>query len=157
MGWEDSSSNLFTIRGQYYGVPRDGVLQIVAGSEDLQLREFQFCVHERFVYEYDIYSNWVHDMRIERIVDVTQSKLPRCIKGTGACPPEGSGPSDRFMEIKDNHSVFDLLEWLQDTLEHELPMNDLREAPAERLPWANTWFDPAEANARLQTLECYIA
>ena len=61
------------------------------------------------------------------------------------------------METKDNHSVFDLLEWLQDALEHELPMNDLREELAERLPWVNCWFDPAEANARLQSLECYIA
>ena len=37
MGWEDIHLHRFAIRGQWYGVPREGALNLHAGSEDLEL------------------------------------------------------------------------------------------------------------------------
>ncbi len=64
MGWEDIHLNRFTIRGQLYGVPCDGGMSLSTRPDNLQFIDFGFCEHDRFVYEYDFYSRWIHDIRI---------------------------------------------------------------------------------------------
>ena len=139
MGWGDVHLHQFTIRGQIYGVPQLGAANMFAGPPDLKLQAFEFRPHDRFEYEYDFYSNWVHDIRVEG-VDSAVGSLPRCIGGVGACPPEDAGPPARFMELKAGHSVFRMVDWLKGELARNTPMDEIREALAERLPWANVWF-----------------
>lgn len=154
MDWGDMHLHQFIIRGQLYGVPQIGAANLFAGPPDLALAAFEFRSHDRFVYEYDFYSNWLHDIRVER-VEHAVGPLPRCIGGVGACPPEDSGPPARFMARKDERSVFRLVEWLQGELEHNAPLHDMREELAERVAWANIWFKSEEANTRLRALDCY--
>ncbi len=150
MGWEDIHLNRFTIRGQLYGVPRDGGMSFFTRPDRLQLIDFAFCEHDRFVYEYDFYSRWIHDIRVEKVLDSASLSLPTCIAGVGACPPEGSGPADHFMQRLDEHSIVDTLEWLQDSLDNNVPMADMREELIDRLRWVDNRFNRHEANARLQ-------
>lgn len=117
MGWEDIHLHQFTIRGQWYGVPRDGAMCFYAGTEDLWLSAFGLRTHERFTYEYDFRAGWLHDIRVEEILQVPVGKnVPACIAGVGRCPPEDCGPPERFMEELDERSPYDLLEWLQEEL-----------------------------------------
>ena len=154
MGWGDLHLHQFTIRGQSYGVPQVGAENAFAGPADLPLEAFDFQAHDRIEYEYDFYSNWVHDIRVER-VDNAVGSLPRCIGGVGACPPEDSGPPARFMALKDERSVFRMIDELERALERDVPMEEIRQALAERLPWANIWFQNEEANTRLRALDGY--
>jgi hypothetical protein len=45
---------------------------------------------EKFLYEYDFGDDWEHEILVENILPVEQ-KLPICIKGKRACPPEDVG------------------------------------------------------------------
>ena len=58
MGWTDEHLHRFTIRGQWFGVPREGGLHFFAGTHRLRLAEFDFRAHESFRYEYDFHSDW---------------------------------------------------------------------------------------------------
>ena len=116
----------------------------------LQLIDFGFCEHDRFVYEYDFYSRWIRDIRIEKVFDSASRTLPTCIAGVGACPPESSGPVDIFMQRHDEHSIDDTLEWLQESLDDNSPMADMREDFIDRLRWVDNRFNRHEANTRLQ-------
>lgn len=98
MGWEDIHLNRFSIRGQLYGVTRDGGMSFFTRPDRLQLIEFGFCEHDRFVYEYDFYSRWIHEIRAKKVLDSASQSLATCIAGVGACPPEDSGPVDHFMQ-----------------------------------------------------------
>ena len=116
----------------------------------LQLIDFGFCEHDRFVYEYDFYSHWIHDIRIEKVIDTASRTLPNCIAGVGACPPEESGPADHFMQRLDEHSIVDTLEWIQESLDDNIPMAELRVELIDRLRWVDNRFNRHEANTRLQ-------
>lgn len=150
MGWEDIHLNRFTIRGQRYGVPREGGMSFSTRPDRLRLIDFGFCEHDRFVYEYDFYSGWIHDIRIEKVFDSASSSLPRCIAGVGACPPEESGPADHFMQQLDEHSIFDTLDWIHESLDDNIPMAAIREELIDRLRRVDNRFDRREANARLR-------
>ena len=84
------------------------------------MARFYFRPHERFSYEYDFYAGWLHDVRVEQILTHSAVKrLPVCTAGVGACPPEASGPPERFMDVLDRRTVFDLIEMLQDELQRD--------------------------------------
>lgn len=86
MGWENIHLNQFTIRGEHYGVYHDGGICFRTDPDQLRLCDFGFHIHDRFLYEYDFYSEWLHDIRIEKILDIDACKLPRCVGGRGFCP-----------------------------------------------------------------------
>ena len=152
MGWTDDHLHRFTIGGQWFGVPRAGGLCFFAGSHRLRLAEFHFRAHERFRYEYDFHSGWVHDVRIEKILPrASVQQVPVCVAGVGACPPEDSGPPDRLMAILDDHSGVDFMLWLEDELEKpSLDRAALRESLSDWGPWLDRRFDRKAANARLK-------
>ena len=151
MGWEDCHLNRFTIRGQFYGFPLEGGMCFSTHPDRYRLIDFDFCEHERFVYEYDFFSCWVHDVRIEKLRASVSGLRPMCIAGVGACPPEDSGPADCYMQQFDEHTAEDTLEWLRESLNSNLPMADIREEFIDRTRWADNRFDRCEANARLQS------
>ena len=64
MGWEDDHQHRFMIRGRCFNRPQPG--GVYYGGAELVLSAFDFHGDERFVYEYDFCSHWVHDVRIER-------------------------------------------------------------------------------------------
>ena len=124
---------------------------LFAGTHRLRLAEFDFRAHERFRYEYDFHSDWVHDIRVEKILPRASVRhVPVCIAGVGRCPPEDSGPPDRFMATLDEYSGFDFMTWLEDELEKPgLDRAALRQALSDWRPWLDRRFDRKAANARL--------
>ena len=140
MGWSDEHVHRFVIRGREYGVPRAGGIGFGLGSHRLVLEAFDF------------HCAWYHDIRVEKIVaDTERQPLPVCIAGVGGCPPEDSGPADRFMQALDDHSGEDFIEWVEDLLEkHELDRSELCEGLDAWRPWIDRHFDRKAANARLR-------
>lgn len=54
---------------------------------------------KKFTYIYDFGDDWFHDITIEDEMDETLI-YPRCIAGKGACPPEDSGGSWGYENMK---------------------------------------------------------
>lgn len=114
-GWEDWHLHQFLIRGKRYGVTKSGGMTFVDNPRHIQLGDFQFRVRERFVYEYDFYAAWEHEIRVLKRLTMEQKKsYPCCIGGARQGPPErsccyttssDSGPAFRFMQLRQHYSV----------------------------------------------------
>jgi len=62
------------------------------------LRKEAFAIGE---YEYDMGDSWMHHIELESILDAKPNqKYPLCIDGKNACPPEDSGSTYGFANLK---------------------------------------------------------
>ena len=62
--------NRFHIHGKDYGVAHEGGLTFSDDPEGVRLAQFRFRLRERFLYEYDFYDRWQHDVWPRRGVAV---------------------------------------------------------------------------------------
>jgi hypothetical protein len=92
MGWWDSHLHQFIVGDVYYGVPSSEDWYEVKDERRAKLSQIAPQEKSKFIYEYDFGDDWLHVILIEKILppDPTQ-KLPVCIKGRRACPPEDVG------------------------------------------------------------------
>jgi len=98
MGWTNSHLHRFLIHGKEYGLAYDGGPGFAEDPRQSRLRDFQFRLHERFLYEYDFGDNWQHDMRVEQIVAADRQCIyPICIGGKRAAPPEECGRVEAYL------------------------------------------------------------
>jgi len=111
MGWEDCHLNRFTIRGEFYGFPLEGGMCFSTHPNHVQLIDFDFREHERFVYEYDFFSCWDSELIIEKLCASKSGLQLICIDGVGVCPRDDLGSADCYMQQLDEHSAEDTLEW----------------------------------------------
>jgi hypothetical protein len=132
-GWEDYHLHQYTVGGIEYGDPDNdeyGDLDI-HDETAVPLRELGLSHGESFTYIYDFGDNWTHTLRLERVLTVEDRKrLPRCLAGERACPPEDVGGIGGYAEF---------LEALTDP---EHPEHD------RYLQWIGGSFDPEAFNPK---------
>lgn len=103
-GWSDEHLHRFIVHGAEYALPRDG-----AGwhrdARTVPLTRFGLRHGERFVYEYDFYDAWRHDIRVEQITAaVPGQRYPLCSGGARTAPPEGCGGAWAFLALRLQHN-----------------------------------------------------
>ena len=135
MGWTNSHLHDFEIHGQ-----RFTDLETWEGFDEAdepgdtwatRLCDLQLEERDSFTYLYDFGDHWMHDVVVEEIIPVPKGqRLPMCIAGARACPPEDCGGP---------HGYFELLEALHDAAhpEHE-----------SYLVWVGGSFDPEAFDLR---------
>jgi len=102
MGWSDAHLNRFHIHGKDYGVAHEGGLTFSDDPERVSLAQFGFRLRERFLYEYDFYDRWEHDVRLEKVLPLNSKRvLPVCSGGQRPAPPEDCGGARAYMEEGD--------------------------------------------------------
>src|SRR5690606_3792295 len=70
----------------------EGGASFTDDPDQTTLSGFRFRASERFGYLYDFGDNWDHDIVIEKILPLDETKAyPLCLTGRGECPPEDSG------------------------------------------------------------------
>ena len=119
-GWSDAHLNLFRIHGQDYGVYHDGGTSFSTDPEQVRLRDFNFRINERLLYEYDFGDGWQHEVRVEACLALDDKRTyPCCIGGKRRAPPEGCGGAMAFTTRRDavQSHVEDLLDDIQDDLD----------------------------------------
>jgi hypothetical protein len=119
MGWMDSHLHQFEAKGQLYGKP--GSDSYLPMRDDARTRLDQLLTQPKdsILYEYDFGDSWTHQIVLEKIVPASpELKVPQCIAGARACPPEDCGGVFGYAELlqalKDpSHPEHeDMLEWL---------------------------------------------
>ncbi len=121
-GWDDEHLHEFEIRASKYGVRHEddglGFTRTVRSEDKAALRNL-VQPGERFTYTYDFGDNWVHQITVEKAVDIEQgATYPRCIGGERACPPEDCGGVWGYANILDaiadpnRGGREELLEWV---------------------------------------------
>ena len=81
MGWSDIHLNRFHLHGKDYGVAHEGGLTFSDDPEGVRLAQFGFRLRERFLYEYDFYDGWQHDVRLEKVLPLNAKRLLRSVLG----------------------------------------------------------------------------
>ena len=155
MGWSDTYLHQFDIWGKKYGLHYAGGLSFADNARNIFLKDFQFRINEKFVYEYNFFDHWVHAIRLEKKLPVdSRKKYPRCIGGSCAVPPEDCGGSLSFMELKDYYSVWKIEEKIIKAIEQYEEEKD-RESFNETIENLEYWltfhkFDQKKINHQLQ-------
>jgi len=96
MGWYNCHFHQFISEGVLYGVSEN----MFGDDLDLGLEDESKCKLSQLLtqekdfllYEYDFGDSWMHKIVLEKIRPYEESlKVPSCIKGKRACPPEDCG------------------------------------------------------------------
>jgi hypothetical protein len=113
MDWSDTYLNQFRIHGKTYGVYHSGGIHFTDDAHAVKLKQFQFRLKEKFIYEYNFFHHWKMMIRVEELnVAEIKKYYPICIDGKYAAPPEDCGGPDAFMELCDYYSPWRLQEKL---------------------------------------------
>jgi hypothetical protein len=100
MGWTDTHLHVFSTAAGDYGVP-DPELGF-RNERNARLAQFLKQQGDRVQYVYDFGDGWEHDIVLEQRVDPGPGvRLPGCLAGNGACPPEDSGGPWGYADLKD--------------------------------------------------------
>jgi hypothetical protein len=120
MGWSDSHLHQFIIRGKKYGIAQPGGIWFSDDPHHICLNSFHFRLKERFLYEYNFYDEWHHEIRVEKYLPFDPGKpYPRCIGGGRSAPPEDCGGPWKFMALRQQYSEWYIFERLLEILEQE--------------------------------------
>lgn len=100
-GWTDSHLHMFTVGEDSYGLPDpDGDLNWIKNDARVKLDQVLAKAKDSFVYEYDFGDSWDHQVVHEKIISEPLSlKVPSCIGGARACPPEDCGGVPGYAEF----------------------------------------------------------
>ena len=105
MGWTRSHLYQFEIHGQAFTdletwEPFDDE-DVEPGDPDLtRLADFHFKQGAAFTYLYDFGDYWMHDVVVQEILPVPQGqRLPQCLAGARACPPEDCGGPAGYFQL----------------------------------------------------------
>lgn len=102
MNWNDQHLHCFRIHGKDYGVAHIGGISFSDDAERVSLGSFRFRIRERFLYEYDFYNQWVHEIRLEKKLPLSAKRIyPVCVGGAHLSPPEDCGGARVYMESRD--------------------------------------------------------
>ena len=106
MGWDGDHLHVFYARGvKYWTSPAydDSDLDYEDDSEH-EVRELLWRSRMKIMWEYDLGYSWTHDIVVQSIKPTDpEVVLPRCIDGSGACPPEDSGFDTRYWAMREAH------------------------------------------------------
>ncbi len=133
MGWSDEHLHEFSVVNpctggtESIGIPDDeGWGPPVAPGWRRNIAFYFSEANPKAKYVYDFGDNWLHKVRLEKVLDRQPGvKYPVCVGGRRACPPEDCGgvPGyERLLEIvaDPSHEEFETMrEWLGDDFEPE--------------------------------------
>jgi hypothetical protein len=127
MGWDGGHLHEFVFGDTNYGVPDADF-----PSDPPMLNEARVSLAKAlgalksFTYIYDFGDNWQHRVKVEKVLSADpELRLPICLDGRNACPPEDVGGVPGYIEFLD--AIIDPAHE-----EHQLLLN-----------WCGGSFDPA--------------
>jgi hypothetical protein len=118
----------------------------------VQLRSLHLRIKERFLYEYDFYASWQHQIRLEKIFPFDPTKTyPVCIDGARSAPPDWCNGPFAYLEQKQYFSIDRIGRRLLEIVEDgEARAGDYREEVTTMLFWLEAnLFDRKAVNHRL--------
>lgn len=126
MGWWDEHLHAFEAGGVAYGEPDPDFPSDLRQERNVRLDKIA-QEGETFRYEYDFGDSWVHEIKVEQVLDPEPGvRYPRCLAGKRACPPEDCGgvPGyERMLEIVGNpkdEEHEEMVEWLGEEFDPEV-------------------------------------
>ena len=104
MGWEGNHPYLFKLGDVQYTVLPQTVRRLPSQIGDAEHTYLNQIIPLRnkpfsFKYLYDLNDEWGHGITVEGIIPLdARRRYPLCLDGERACPPEGCGGVERYVE-----------------------------------------------------------
>lgn len=141
MGWENYHLYEFEAGNARISVPNEDLEDII-DSKKIALSDILKTERQKIRYTYDFGDSWEHSITIEKILENNNGiRVPTCISGERACPPEDCGGIYGYKELLEikknkNHPEYKemIVEWLGEDFDPEK-------------------FDISEANKSLKKLK----
>ncbi len=163
MGWNDYHLHEFEIAGQRY---TDPMVDIEGDKNEAFVRLKQLIPHEKtkFRYIYDFGDGWLHEILVEKILPPDpekERKLPLCLKGKRACPPEDVGGINGYYDFleaiqdpnhPDHKHLSNWIEAVEHVKSEEEENEDISEQNPETPLFDPEYFNLEEANNVLAEL-----
>lgn len=132
MGWQNAHLHEFEVKGERFSEFDEDIESGARDSASVTLRDLGLRrKNQKLTYHYDFGDDWLHEIVIESALPVDPDvKLPLCLTGRQACPPEDCGGI---------YGYYDLLEAISDP---EHPEHE------EMSEWMDPDFDPAAFDAK---------
>lgn len=125
MGWTNTHLHHFIVGNEFYTPPSEWD-DFGNDYTGLKIKDFLQNEGQKIRYEYDFGDSWLHQIKLEKILEKQQSvAYPRCVKGKRACPPEDCGGIWGYMNLveimkdKKHEQYEEMLDWLGGPLESE--------------------------------------
>lgn len=148
MGWEDCHLWQFKIDGVEYEVEEQGgfgfVQRRTVSPARVTLEQATGGRRITFGYWYDFGDDWIHKVKVEKVFSPEPGiAYPRCIDGSGACPPEDCGGPWGYRNMletlagPESEEREEMLEWLDgpvDPAAFDLEAADAALGPLRRSP-----------------------
>lgn len=100
MGWSDSHLYDFVIGATRYGPAKGDYGRDAKDDGKTRLDMVADAPGRSFTYTYDFGDGWEHDIVVEKILPPEgEPRLPVCLAGERACPPEDSGGPPGYEEF----------------------------------------------------------
>lgn len=98
--WMDMHLHNFMIHGREYGLYKPGGGSFSKSADQVSLAQLQLRENEKFVYTYDYYDYWQHDIRLEKIAPNEQQLTHAlCVGGKGRGPLEDCGGPAAYQQM----------------------------------------------------------
>lgn len=159
MGWDGDHLHQFIIHGKAYGIGYIGGVSFSNNPRKVYLRDFQLYINEKFLYEYNFYDSWKHEIRLEQKLPFDPRKTyPMCIDGKHSIPPDDCGGPQAFMELCEQNSPWhvenQILELMENYKAGDIDKDTVIETLKELTYWVDDYhnfkLDKKEINDELQ-------
>lgn len=117
MGWEGYHLHQFVAGGMYFGAGDVEMSRFTIAYDRVTLEQIAREGVE-FEWHYDFGDSWSHRVVNERVGEPEQARVPICLDGARACPPEDCGGSVGYADLlavladPDDEDQADMLEWV---------------------------------------------
>jgi hypothetical protein len=121
MGWSDLHLHEFSVGEKRFGNPDPDfdMGQSIIDEREALISGVLKGPGFQFLYRYDLGDNWEHSLEVvSAITPYLGMRLPTCLAGQRACPPENCGGSPFYGDLvtsfrdSDHEQHSDSLEWL---------------------------------------------
>ncbi|MBS9441737.1 plasmid pRiA4b ORF-3 family protein [Photorhabdus heterorhabditis] len=101
LGWQDDHLHQFRIYGKNYDISYSGGIGFPDNPYKIMLNDFEFDAGDRFTYEYNFFEHWIHDIRIETVLENSNLASPFCLAGNRMPDATLGDESDKTLALLD--------------------------------------------------------
>lgn len=104
VAFESFSNNqhMFIVGDKHIGMAGDDYFDNkIINERNIKLSQIGFIEKDKFTYNYIFHDDWIHQIKVMKILEPKNTFYPKCVNGARNSPPNGCGGASEFYEFKE--------------------------------------------------------